>query len=141
MLEILIIIVALRLLHTFGMEEYIEVNECGYEYITRQVKKDIRFSDFLGPPDVTALDGYPVLGNVEKIGEFASLFRMDYDKMRPEGMDINTLLKEYLSYGEFEHTDYHPVKDFLSGLLDITIIIPIIECILGKDIITGGTPE
>lgn len=52
-------------------------------------------------------------------------------------MNINTFLKEYLSYGEFEHTGYHPVKDFLSGLLDITIIIPIIDCILGEDIITG----
>lgn len=52
-------------------------------------------------------------------------------------MNTNTFLKEHLSCGEFEHTGYHPVKDFLSGLLDITIIIPIIDCILGEDIITG----
>lgn len=57
--------------------------------------------------------------------------------MKPEGCDINTFLKSYLTYGEYEHKGYHPVKDFLSGLLDITIIKPVVECVIGKDLITG----
>ena len=57
--------------------------------------------------------------------------------MKPEGMSVNAYLEGYLSYGEYDHKAYHPVADFLSGLLDITIIKPIIECITGVDLITG----
>ena len=59
--------------------------------------------------------------------------------MKPEGTDINTFLEGYLVSGEYDHTVYDPVKDFISGLLDITIIKPIIECFTGEDLITGAT--
>ena len=43
--------------------------------------------------------------------------------------------------GEFDHTGYHPVKDFLSGLVDVASlgIVPLIEACAGKDFITGET--
>ena len=125
--------------NTFGMEEHVEVTDAGYLRVDSRVKEDLGFSDFFGITDIRPQDGYPVLENVETVGEFASLFRADYDRMKPEGMDINTFMEGYLTYGEYEHTGYHPVRDFLSGLADVTIIIPVIDAILGKDIITGET--
>ena len=57
--------------------------------------------------------------------EFVSLFRKDYDKMKES--DIETCIRNYLTSGEFNHEAYHPARDFLSGLLDITIVKPVIE--------------
>ena len=42
-----------------------------------------------------------------------------------------------LEQGEYDHHAYHPVKDFISSVLDVTIVKPIAECFLGKDLITG----
>ena len=39
--------------------------------------------------------------------------------------------------GDAEHKGYHPAADMISGILDITIVKPVLECILGKDLITG----
>ena len=122
--------------NTIGMEEHTEVNVEGTLYVGKQVKPHLRFSDFLGIVEIEPKDGYPVLENIETVGEFASLFRADYDKMKPT-VEINKFLEGYLVTGEFEHVGYHPVRDFLSGLADLTIVIPILDCILGKDIITG----
>ena len=66
---------------------------------------------------------------------FASLFRKDYDKMKEA--DIETCIRNYLTSGEFNHEAYHPARDFLSGLLDITIVKPVIEFFTGTDLITG----
>ena len=109
----------------------------GYIGVSKRVKPELKFSDFLGITNIEPEDGYPVLENVETMGEFSSLFRTDYDRMKPEGTDLNTFLKNYVSYGEYDHKAYHPVGDFFSGLLDITVIKPIIECITGTDLITG----
>ena len=125
--------------NTFQMEEHVEVTRQGYGGPHKKVKSELKFSDFLGLVEITPEDGYPVLENVECVGEFASLFRADYDRMKPEGTDINTFLEGYLVSGEYDHTVYDPVKDFISGLLDITIIKPIIECFTGEDLITGAT--
>ena len=75
------------------------------------------------------------LENVETVNEFASLFRKDYDKMKEA--DIETCIRNYLTSGEFNHEAYHPARDFLSGLLDITIVKPVIEFFTGTDLITG----
>ena len=123
--------------NTFGMEEHMQVSGHGYIGVSKRVKSELKFSDFLGITNIEPEDGYPVLENVETMGEFASLFRADYDRMKPEGTDLNTFLKNYVSYGEYDHKAYHPVGDFFSGLLDITVIKPIIECITGTDLITG----
>ena len=52
-------------------------------------------------------------------------------------MDIETCIRDYLTSGEFNHEAYHPALDFLSGLLDITIVKPVIEFFTGTDLITG----
>ena len=52
-------------------------------------------------------------------------------------LDIETCIRNYLTSGEFNHEAYHPALDFLSGLLDITIVKPVIEFFTGTDLITG----
>ena len=70
--------------NTFGMEEHVQINGHGFSCVTRRVKKELKFSDFFGITNIEPEDGYPVLENVETMGEFASLFRADYDRMKPE---------------------------------------------------------
>ena len=122
--------------NTFGMESHFQMTVQGGTYHTKQVKKKLTMEDFLGIKEVTEETGMPVLEHIETIGEFASLFREDYDKMT-EGKDVNSCLKEYMTMGEFDHKACHPGKDFLSGLLDITVVKPFVECLLSKDLITG----
>ena len=121
--------------NTIGMEEHFAVSGKGTVYNSKRVKTSLKFEDFLGLPAVEAEEGMPVLENVETVNEFAFLFRTDYDKMGQE--DIETCIEAYLTAGEFNHMAYHPVKDFLSGLLDITIVKPLIESVTGYDMITG----
>ena len=52
---------------------------------------------------------------------------LSYDKY------IEYLIKD----GEFDHKVNQPFKSFVSGLLDLTIIKPIIEAYTGTDLITG----
>ena len=92
-------------------------------------------SDFLGLEEVNPGEGVPVLENIETIGYFTELFRADYEGMT-EG-DINTMMEAYLYGGEFVHESHHPFGNFISGILDVTIVKPLIECIIGKDLITG----
>ena len=121
--------------NTIGMEEHFTVSQKGAVYSQKRVKETLTFSDFLGLPAVEHEDSMVTLENVETVNEFASLFRKDYDKMKES--DIETCIRNYLTSGEFNHEAYHPALDFLSGLLDITIVKPVIEFFTGTDLITG----
>ena len=121
--------------NTIGMEEHFAVSQKGAVYSQKRVKETLTFSDFLGLPTVEHEDSMVTLENVETVNEFASLFRKDYDKMKEA--DIETCIRNYLTSGEFNHEAYHPALDFLSGLLDITIVKPVIEFFTGTDLITG----
>ena len=121
--------------NTFGMEEYVQFTEIDNIYYTREIKDHLTMSDFLGLEEVNPGEGMPVLENIETIGYFKELFRADYEGMT-EG-DINTMMEAYLYGGEFVHESHHPFGNFISGILDVTIVKPLIECIIGKDLITG----
>lgn len=121
--------------NTIGMEEHFTVSQKGAVYSQKRVKETLTFSDFFGLPAVEHEDSMVTLENVETVNEFASLFRKDYDKMKEA--DIETCIRNYLTSGEFNHEAYHPARDFLSGLLDITIVKPVIEFFTGTDLITG----
>ena len=121
--------------NTIGMEEHFAVSQKGAVYNRKRVKETLTFSDFFGLPAVEHEDSMVTLENVETVNEFASLFRKDYDKMKEA--DIETCIRNYLTSGEFNHEAYHPARDFLSGLLDITIVKPVIEFFTGTDLITG----
>ena len=117
------------------MEEYVQFTEIDNIYYTREIKDHLTMSDFLGLEEVNPGEGMPVLENIETIGYFTELFRADYEGMT-EG-DINTMMEAYLYGGEFVHESYHPFGNFISGILDVTIVKPLIECVIGKDLITG----
>lgn len=121
--------------NTFGMEEYVQFTEIDNIYYTREIKDHLTMSDFLGLEEVNPGEGVPVLENIETIGYLKELFRADYEGMT-EG-DINTMMEAYLYGGEFVHESHHPFGNFISGILDVTIVKPLIECIIGKDLITG----
>lgn len=130
--------IILEELHTdniIRMEEHYAVSQKGAVYSRKRVKDTLTFSDFLGLPEVEDEEGMATLKNVEMVNEFAALFRKDYDKMKEK--DIETCIRNYMTSGEFDHEAYHPALDFLSGLLDITIVKPVMEFFTGTDLITG----
>ena len=119
-----------------GMEEYGKVSPTSRATKpSTQVKKSLKFRDFLDVEGLERAAGQQVLSNLDSVYEFAVLFREDYDRMKEK--NIQTCIEKYLTSGEYDHKAYHPVKDFLSGLLDYTIVKPIIECCCCTDLITG----
>ena len=123
--------------NTFGMEEYYDVGDGSSGFTSGiRVKKELTMSDFLDYPDKVGDIETTVLKNVETIGIFATMFRQDYVTMTESGMDINECVQVYLTNGEFNHEEYHPVRDILSGVLDVTVVKPLLESIIGYDIIT-----
>ena len=57
--------------------------------------------------------------------------------MTKKDMSLDEYLEWYADSGDDSHKGYHPVADMISGIADIIILKPMIECIIGKDIITG----
>lgn len=123
--------------NTFMMEEHLQFNEMSGTYYLKEVKKSVTMADFLGLAAVEPGEGAPTLENMETVGIFATLFRMDYQSFQESGVDVDQIMEVYLYSGEYAHKKNEPVKEFVSGLLDITIVKPFIECIVGKDLITG----
>ena len=123
--------------NTFELAEYVEIKRQGQYFVNKSVKNNLTMKDFLGLQEITAEDGTPILENAETMWEFASLFRLEYDTMTEKAVDLDSYLNWYLDTGDAEHKGYHPTADMISGILDITIVKPVLECILGKDLITG----
>ena len=98
---------------------------------------DQTMADFLGLEDVQPGTGLPALANVETLGLFADLFRTEYELIGDASESVDELLEIYLYAGEYSHEEYHPIGNFISGILDVTIVKPFIESIYGKDLITG----
>jgi hypothetical protein len=70
---------------------------------------------------------------------FHQLYKTEYDTIKslnPEIENPERYIDQMLTSGEFDHKGYHPIKDFFSELLDLTIIKPLYEAATGKDIIT-----
>lgn len=123
--------------NTFGLSEYVEIKRQGQYFRHKNVKDTLTMEDFLGIQEITAEDGTPILENAETVWEFASLFRKDYDTMLVKDMSLEEYLEWYSDSGDASHKGYHPVADMISGIADIIIFKPMIECITGKDLITG----
>ena len=80
-------------------------------------------------------------GSVE---DFASIFAAQYEAMKASGAlgeDNNLTQQEFLEQfyrqGKFTHDSSNPFLNFVSSVLDITIIKPVIEACTGEDLITG----
>ena len=123
--------------NTFHLTEYVKIKRQGQYFVNKRVKDTLTMEDFLGLQEITPENGMPILENMETISEFASLFRKDYATMNEEGESLQQYLEKYVNTGDIEHKGYHPLADMLSGIADITIVKPVIECVTGKDMITG----
>ena len=123
--------------NTFNMQEYVEVYDVEGTFYRGEVKPKLTMKDFLGLDEVIPGGGAPVLENVETVGWFKELFRADYESMSASVESVDQMLEIYLHGGEYGHKEYHPIGNFVSGILDITIIKPFIESIYGYDLITG----
>ncbi|WOO38216.1 pre-toxin TG domain-containing protein [Anaerocolumna sp. AGMB13020] len=83
------------------------------------------------------------LTNYQKVDDFADLFAKDYEKLvNNDKIDPNEeTLQEYLDslvLKEFAHKKDSPFwKELLESLSEITVVIPIIEAVTGKTLITG----
>lgn len=113
--------------------------------MVEQEKAKLTFADFIGTSDGKADgNGLHMAYTNGSVEDFASIFATQYEAMKASGAlgeDNNLTQQEFLEQfyrqGEFTHDSSNPFLNFVSSVLDITIIKPIIEACTGEDLITG----
>ncbi|WP_306783630.1 glycohydrolase toxin TNT-related protein [Agathobacter rectalis] len=113
--------------------------------MVEQEKAKLAFADFIGTSDGKADgNGFHMAYTNGSVEDFASIFAAQYEAMKASGAlgeDNNLTQQEFLEQfyrqGEFTHDSSNPFLNFVSSVLDITIIKPIIEACTGEDLITG----
>ena len=113
--------------------------------MVEQEKAKLTFADFIGTSDGKADgNGLHMAYTNGSVEYFASIFAAQYEAMKASGAlgeDNNLTQQEFLEQfyrqGEFTHDSSNPFLNFVSSVLDITIIKPIIEACTGEDLITG----
>ena len=113
--------------------------------MTEQEKGKLTFADFIGTSDGKAEgNGFHMAFTNGSVEGFAEVFAGQYEAMLASGMlgEDNELtqqefLEQFYKQGEFVHDSSNPFLNFVSSVLDITIIKPIIEACTGEDLITG----
>lgn len=113
--------------------------------MVEQEKAKLTFADFIGTSDGKADgNGLHMAYTNGSVEDFASIFAAQYEAMKASGAlgeDNNLTQQEFLEQfyrqGEFTHDSSTPFLNFVSSVLDITIIKPIIEACTGEDLITG----
>ena len=124
--------------NTIGVQiAYVHADES--EHI--DTPETLSIEDFLG---ITSPENGGRLRNVPKeFTDFTEQYVKIYETLKDSLVDekgnqisLKDYLKELESLGEFSHTKDQPFKQFLSALLDITIVVPFIEMCTGEDFIT-----
>ncbi|RGN18577.1 pre-toxin TG domain-containing protein, partial [Agathobacter rectalis] len=113
--------------------------------MVEQEKAKLTFADFIGTSDGKADgNGLHMAYTNGSVEDFASIFAAQYEAMKASGAlgeDNNLTQQEFLEQfyrqGEFTHDSSNPFLNFVSSVLDITIIKPVIEACTGEDLITG----
>ena len=113
--------------------------------MVEQEKAKLTFADFIGTSDGKADgNGFHMAYTNGSVEDFASIFAAQYEAMKASGAlgeDNNLTQQEFLEQfyrqGEFTHDSSNPFLNFVSSVLDITIIKPVIESCIGEDLITG----
>ena len=113
--------------------------------MVEQEKAKLTFADFIGTSDGKADgNGFHMAYTNGSVEDFASIFAAQYEAMKASGAlgeDNNLTQQEFLEQfyrqGEFTHDSSNPFLNFVSSVLDITIIKPVIEACTGEDLITG----
>ena len=138
------------------MEDYTTENKLGIKrwvtvpgtegMPTRELVEDTTLSmeDFLGLTVLEEAGERKIIGMPKEFQDFTYMFAVDYNLIKDElekqnGKEVT--LEDYLlsikSAGEFSHKMDKPVEEFISAVLDITAVKPLIECCTGYDMITG----
>lgn len=113
--------------------------------MVEQEKAKLTFADFIGTSDGKADgNGFHMAYTNGSVEDFASIFAAQYEAMKASGAlgeDNNLTQQEFLEQfyrqGEFTHDSSNPFLNFVSSVLDITIVKPVIEACTGEDLITG----
>ena len=113
--------------------------------MVEQEKAKLTFADFIGTSDGKADgNGLHMAYTNGSVEDFASIFAAQYEAMKASGAlgeDNNLTQQEFLEQfyrqGEFTHDSSNAFLNFVSSVLDITIIKPVIEACTGEDLITG----
>lgn len=131
---------------TTGIKETVISTMSGQTYSAEIDKSEVGFADFLGSSlgdtKLIATNEYgdSSIKQTDCVKNFADLFKSDYDSFVNnsgyEG-DLDSYLNSLMHGGAFEHKMDKPFLGFVSAVLDVTIIKPIVEACLGYDIITG----
>lgn len=140
-------------LEDFEVDNTLELTENNYitggmgyaGTMVEQEKAKLTFADFIGTSDGKADgNGLHMAYTNGSVEDFASIFAAQYEAMKASGAlgeDNNLTQQEFLEQfyrqGEFTHDSSNPFLNFVSSVLDITIIKPIIEACTGEDLITG----
>lgn len=104
----------------------------------------ISMEDFLGLTVLEEAGERRIIGMPKEFQDFTDMFAVDYNLIKDElekqnGKEVT--LEDYLlsikSAGEFSRKMDKPVEEFISAVLDITAVKPLIECCTGYDMITG----
>lgn len=131
--------------NTLGLTVTLGASGHGESYTSKEKKDYLDLYDFLG----YTVGNYSEYGcmhteSMECVQDFADMFKADYDAASKSGAlkgsnvkCLDDYLKNLVNGGDFSHQMDQPFKSFLSGLLDITIVKPIIDACTGYDCITG----
>lgn len=123
---------------------YINGGMYGGSTSVNQVKPTLKFSDFFGNK-IGEAEGNGLYMSYSDgcVEEFAEIFASQYEGMKQAGMfgsEGDITLEDYLNslehQGEFDHGMDKPFLSFVSAVLDITIVKPVIEALTGEDMIT-----
>ena len=110
--------------------------------MVEQEKAKLTFADFIGTSDGKADgNGLHMAYTNGSVEDFASIFAAQYEAMKASGAlgeDNNLTQQEFLEQfykqGGFTHDSSNPFLNFVSSVLDVTIIKPIIEACTGEDL-------
>ena len=113
------------------------------DYSTEDHKSEIycnyiKFTDFMGASG----DGAFIEANKKAyVGEFEDIFANQYQSYKEIGylsdeVELDEYIDTIVMQGSFNHQMDKPVESFVSGVLDVTIIKPLIESVIGVDLIT-----
>ena len=134
-------------LEDFEVDNTLGLTEAVYPFGSatpiKQEKVKLSFCDFTGTmAGELKLDGFSYSRTNGCIEEFSEIFVGQYEALRIAGLlEAEITWEEYteqfLEQGTFYHDGSTGFKNFVSSVLDITIIKPIIEAYIGEDLITG----
>ena len=126
--------------NTIGVTEM--VHQAGIDILISRPKRKLTFDDFINCSGSKTTEELALSMETGGIREFSEIFVSQYEAMREAGyLDEEVTWQEYrdtfIEQGSFYHNGSTIFENFISSVLDITIVKPIIEACTGEEWITG----